>query len=40
MCAFYEFVVRVAILSQCMLLIQSKSIFNVFEPYSKPKGDT
>jgi len=35
----HEFVVRVANLSQCMSLIQSKFIFNVFEPYSKPEGD-
>jgi len=35
----HEFVVKVATLFQCMLLIQSKSIFNVFKPYSKPKGD-
>jgi hypothetical protein len=36
----HEFVVSVATLFQYMLLIQLESIFNVFEPYSKPKGDT
>jgi len=35
----HEFVVNVATLSQCMLLIQLESIFNVFEPYSQLEGD-